>query len=320
MDAPQIGYHLSSEEHSASDLVRYARRAEEAGFDFGVISDHFHPWVSQQGHSPFVWSVLGGIAHATERLKVGTGVTAPIIRVHPAIVAHAAATVATMMPGRFFLGIGTGENLNEHVVGQDWPTQRVRLEMLMEAIDVLRDLWRGDTTSHRGTYFTVEGARIFDLPEQPPPIVVAASGGVTAGTVAEKADGLMSPIPDPEISRSFQEAGGKGKPRYMKVTVCVGEDEAASRRFVRHQWPNEAVPGPLITELRLPEEFEAVAELITEERVASDVVCSKDPEQHISKIREAINAGFDHVWVHQVGPNQEQMFDLYEREILPALR
>src|SRR5690349_22926050 len=172
----EIGYSLSSEEHRPNDLVRAARRAEEVGFTFALISDHFHPWIDKQGQSPFVWSVLGGIAQATERLRLGTGVTCPILRYHPAILAQAAATVAAMMPGRFFLGVGTGENLNEHVLGQHWPPYTVPLEMLEEAIGVLRLLWQGGVQSHRGRYYTVENARIYTLPEQPVPIYVAGTG------------------------------------------------------------------------------------------------------------------------------------------------
>ncbi len=168
----EFGYALSSEEHLPNDLVRYAQRAEAAGFTFAGISDHFHPWVDKQGQSPFVWSVLGGIAHATERFRIGTGVTCPMIRIHPAIIAHAAATVACLMPGRFFLGVGTGENLNEHVTGAKWPAPDERLEMLEEAVTVMRLLWEGGYQTHRGKHYTVEHARIFDLPDDPIEVAV----------------------------------------------------------------------------------------------------------------------------------------------------
>ena len=160
-----LGYALSSEEHAPSDLVRNARLAEEAGFEFALVSDHFHPWIDRQGHSPFVWSVLGGIATATEKLEVGTGVTCPMIRIHPAIIAQAAATTAAMMPGRFFLGVGTGENLNEHILGDKWPEHEVRSEMLEESLEIIRLLWRGEQASYRGGYYTVDEARLFTLPE-----------------------------------------------------------------------------------------------------------------------------------------------------------
>jgi coenzyme F420-dependent glucose-6-phosphate dehydrogenase len=177
---PEIGYALSSEEHRPNDLVRHARLAEEAGFPFALISDHFHPWTDRQGHSPFVWSVIGGIAQATERLRLGTGVTAPIMRTHPAIIAHAAATSAVMMDGRFFLGVGTGENLNEHILGQGWPATDRRRAMLEESIAVMRHLWEGGYQSHYGTFYTVENARIYDLPEKPIQIFIAASGEQSA--------------------------------------------------------------------------------------------------------------------------------------------
>jgi G6PDH family F420-dependent oxidoreductase len=172
----RLGYALSSEEWRPSDLVRGARLAEEAGFSFALISDHFHPWIDAQGQSPFVWSVLGGIAESTSTLEVGTGVTAPIVRIHPAIIAQAAATVGSMLEGRFFLGVGTGENLNEHITGARWPDWDVRSKMLEEAVEVIRDLWRGEVTSHDGRFYTVENARIYTLPEHPVPIHVAASG------------------------------------------------------------------------------------------------------------------------------------------------
>src|SRR5919108_495182 len=171
----ELGYALSSEEHAPNDLVRYAQRAEEVGFAFALISDHFHPWLDQQGESPFVWGVIGAIAEATERLVLGTGVTCPTMRMHPALVAQAAATSAALMPERFFLGVGTGENLNEHILGERWPNADERLEMLEEAIELIRELWQGELVSWRGRYFTVDRARVYTLPEEPPPIAVAAA-------------------------------------------------------------------------------------------------------------------------------------------------
>ncbi len=171
----ELGYWLSSEEHDPKVLVRNAARAEEVGFRLAGISDHFHPWVPEQGQSPFVWSVLGGIAEATDQLRVGTGVTAPLIRMHPAIVAHAAATAAVMLDGRFFLGVGTGERLNEHITGVHWPRPDVRREMLEEAVSMIRRLWEGEPVEHHGAHYTVEQAQLFTRPERPPPIVVAGS-------------------------------------------------------------------------------------------------------------------------------------------------
>ena len=196
----EIGYALSSEEHRPSDLARNARRAEEAGFSFALISDHFHPWVDRQGHSPFVWSVIGGIAQTTERLRLGTGVTCPTMRIHPAIIAHAAATAADMMPGRFFLGVGTGENLNEHVLGDHWPPADVRREMLEEAVDVIRLLWQGGVQSHYGDYYTVENARLYTLPDELPPIVLAASGTKAASSRVASATASWAPRRTPSSS------------------------------------------------------------------------------------------------------------------------
>jgi coenzyme F420-dependent glucose-6-phosphate dehydrogenase len=190
-----IGYALSTEEHGPGELVRYARLAEEAGFEFAVISDHYHPWIDRQGESAFVWSIIGAIANATDRLRLGTGVTCPTIRLHPAIIAQAAATAATLLPGRFFLGVGSGENLNEHVVGERWPPVAVRLEMLEEAIEAIRELWSGALVSHRGKHYTVENARLYTLPDEPPPLVVAAAGPNAAALAGRLGDGLVGVSP-----------------------------------------------------------------------------------------------------------------------------
>src|SRR3954470_4680253 len=200
---PKLGYALSSEEHAPLDLVANARRAEEAGFTFALISDHYHPWVDAQGHGPFVWSVIGGIAHATERLRLGTGVTCPTVRIHPAVIAQAAATSAAMMPGRFFLGVGAGENLNEHILGDYWPSPDERQEMLEEAIDVMRLLWQGGYQTHRGKHYRVENARIYTLPDEPPPIAVAAGGPKAAELAARKGDALISTAPDSELVDAY---------------------------------------------------------------------------------------------------------------------
>jgi coenzyme F420-dependent glucose-6-phosphate dehydrogenase len=204
----EIGYSLSCEEHAPKDLVHYAQRAEEAGFSYAMISDHYHPWIEQQGQSPFVWSVLGAIAHATKLLRVGTGVTCPTIRYHPAIIAQAAATVAAMMPGRFSLGLGTGENLNEHIVGQRWPPHALRLAMLEEAIGIIRMLWQGGMQSFHGTHFTVENAQLYTLPSQLPPIIVAAAGPHAAELAGRLGDGLINYAADGKTVQDFAGAGG----------------------------------------------------------------------------------------------------------------
>jgi coenzyme F420-dependent glucose-6-phosphate dehydrogenase len=315
----EYGYALSSEEHLPNDLVRYARRAEEVGFTFALISDHFHPWIDKQGQSPFVWSVIGGIAQATERLRLGTGVTAPIIRIHPAIIAQAAATCGAMMPGRFFLGVGTGENLNEHIVGEGWPAAHVRREMLEEAIEVIRLLWEGGPQNHHGEYYTVENARIYTLPDPLPDILIAASGPEAAKLAGEQGDGIIMTAPDKDTLEEFDNAGGKGKPRIGQLSVCWAQDEASARRTAFEWWPTSALKGELNQELPLPRHFEQAAEMVTEDAVAKEVVCGPDAQKHVQKIREYVDAGFDHVYMHQIGPDQEGFFRFYEREVLPKL-
>ena len=316
----QIGYHLSSEEHAPAELVRNAAAAEEAGFDFAFISDHFHPWTRAQGHSPFVWSVLGGIATATERLSVGTAVTAPIIRIHPAVVAHASATVACMMPGRFFLGVGTGEFLNEHITGEVWPHPRVRLQMLSEAIDVIRRLWSGTQVSHRGRHYQVDRARVFDVPETPPVLMVAASGRRAAKLAGKKADGIIAVSTDPKPLKVFDESGGEGKPRYLKVGVCWDEDEDEARRLAAEHWPVEVIPGRLMPELRTPQDFEAVTEHISKEAPARALLSSSDAKEHLELLRQSAEAGFDRICVHQIGPKQQEFLRFYAEEVLPNVK
>jgi coenzyme F420-dependent glucose-6-phosphate dehydrogenase len=317
--AAQIGYALSSEEHPPADLIANARRAEEAGFEFALISDHYHPWIDRQGQSAFVWSVIGAISQVTEKLGLGTGVTCPMIRIHPAIIAQAAATAAVMLPGRFFLGVGTGENLNEHVLGDRWPAGAERREMLAEAVEVIRLLWKGGQRSHRGRHYTVENARIYTLPDEPPPIIVAASGSSAAGLAGEIGDGLVSLSPESELIETFKSAGGKGKPLYGQVEVCWAADEKTARRTAYEWWPTTALAGELSQELKLPAHFEQAAKSVREEHVAEKVVCGPDPEKHIEAIRKYIDAGYDHVYLHQIGPDQEGFFEFYAREVLPKL-
>ena len=313
---PELGYTLSSEEHRPADLVRFARLAEEVGFRYAFISDHYHPWVDAQGQSPFVWTTLGGIAQATDRLRVGTGVTCPTIRVHPAVVAHAAATVAALMPGRLLLGLGTGENLNEHVVGARWPAGGERLEMLEEAIDVIRLLWQGGQQTHRGKHYTVEDARIYTLPEEPPPILVAAAKPLAA-ELAARNDGFIGVAPQAELIERFEEAGGAGKPKYGQVHVCWGEDEEEAKQTAHAIWPNAAIKGELSQELPNPEHFEQAAQMVTLDDVAESVPCGPDAERIVEAVNEYAEAGYDHVYVHQIGPDQEGFLRFAERELLP---
>ena len=314
----EIGYALSSEEHPAPDLVHQARAAEEAGFRFALLSDHFHPWISHQGQSPFAWTVIGAVAQVTQRLRLGTGVTCPTLRYHPAIIAQAAATAAQLMPDRFFLGLGSGENLNEHVVAEGWPSAPVRQAMLAEAVAVIRLLWQGGEQSFDGTYFTVDHARLYSLPAELPPLYIAASGPQAAELAGQAGDGLITTSPDQEVVRAFAGAGGQGKPCYGQLTVCWAETEAAARRTALEWWPTAAVAGELSQELPLPRHFEQASATVREEDVAKAVVCGPDPERHRQAIRQFLEAGIEHVYVHQVGPDQEGFFRFYAREVLPA--
>jgi G6PDH family F420-dependent oxidoreductase len=315
----RVGYALSSEEHEALDLVRNARRAEEIGLDFVSVSDHYHPWVDKQGHSPFVWAVLGGIAATTERIDVATGVTAPIMCIHPAVIAQASATVATMLPGRFYFGVGSGEALNEHVTGEHWPQAEVRLEMLEEAVQVIRDLWEGDLYSHRGTYYTVENARIYSRPETPPPIIVSGAGQKATELAGRIGDGYWGMSPDPALVETFQKAGGEG-PAFAQVTCCWATDERAGRRTAYEIWPNTGLPGQLAQELALPSYFADATSVLTEEQVTEHIPCGPDPEPYVTAFRTYVDAGFDHVYFHQIGPDQEGFLTFLAGELLPRLR
>ncbi|HEX7168929.1 MAG TPA: TIGR03557 family F420-dependent LLM class oxidoreductase, partial [Acidimicrobiales bacterium] len=311
----EYGFALSSEEHRPMDLVRYAQRAEELGFSFVSLSDHYHPWIDQQGQSPFAWCVVGGVAAVTNRIELGMGVTCPTIRIHPAVLAQAAATSADMMPGRFFFGVGSGENLNEHILGDRWPADLdVRQEMMVEAVEVIRKLWQGGYTSHHGKHYTVENARIYTLPAELPPIIVSATGKKAAKIAAEIGDGLWSTAPDKEVVDAWKQAGGTG-PVYGQLTVCFHDDESQAKKIAREWWPNTSIPGNLSQELPLPLHFEQAAELVTEDKVAEKLVCGPDPERYVERLREYEEAGFTHLYLHQVGPDQDAFFSFWEREL-----
>jgi len=314
----ELGYWLSSEEHPPRDLVANARAAEEAGFSYAVISDHFHPWIDAQGQSPFVWSVLGGIAQATERLTIGTGVTCPLMRIHPAIVAHAAATTAAMLPGRFFLGVGTGENLNEHVTGAKWPAPDERLEMLEEAVDVIRKLWEGGYRTHRGRHYTVEQARLYTLPDEPPPIVVAAAQEQAAELAGQIGDGYMNVAPDADTLKTYEQAGGSG-PKHGKVTGCFAGSKDQAKRIAHERWPNNALGGSLSQDLALPRDFEAAVKAVRPDDVAESLVLGNDPDEWVAQIREFDRAGFTHVALHDLNPDQAPFIAFARDEVAPRL-
>jgi coenzyme F420-dependent glucose-6-phosphate dehydrogenase len=313
----ELGYALSCEEHGPLDLVRNAARAEEAGFSFALISDHFHPWTDRQGESAFVWAVIGGIAEATGRLRLGTGVTCPTVRTHPAIVAHASATAAVMMEGRFFLGVGSGENLNEHVLGDRWPPVRDRLDMLEEAVEIIRELWTGELVSHRGRHYEVANARLYTCPDEPPPLYVAAGGQASAEVAGRIGDGLVVASPSEDAVRAFGASGGEGKPRYGQCHVCWAESEDEGKKTALEWFPNIALPGELSQELPQPAHFEQAADLLSEDDMAEIVACGPDPDRHVEMIERFVDAGCDHVYMHQIGPDQDGFFRFYETEVLP---
>jgi coenzyme F420-dependent glucose-6-phosphate dehydrogenase len=316
---PELGFALSSEDHPPNELVRQAVLAERAGFTFALISDHYHPWNDAQGHSPFVWSTLGGIAQATEKIRIGTGVTCPTIRIHPAIVAQAAATVAAMMPGRFFLGVGSGENLNEHVTGARWPLPDERLELLEEAVGVMRLLWQGGEQTHRGPHYTVDHARVYTLPDEPPDVYVAASAPKAAELAGRIGDGFISTAPEREYVEAFEGAGGNGKPKLAMMHCAYGEDAEAGIARATKLWPNLALKGPLGQDLATPSDFEASAGMVDEGDVAELTPAGPDPEPYLEEIRKYADAGFTHVYIHQIGDNQDEFVEFAARELMPQL-
>jgi G6PDH family F420-dependent oxidoreductase len=312
----EIGYFLSSEEHDGRTLVATARQAEDAGFRSVSISDHYHPWTDDQGQSPFVWCVIGGIA-ATTDLRVMTAVTCPTVRIHPAVLAQAAATAAEMLPDRFTLGVGSGEALNEHIFGDHWPPAEVRLEMLEEAIQVMRELWTGDQVDWRGKHYTVEAARLYTLPDAPPPVLISAFGRKAMDLVVSRGDGWITTSPDTELMQRFRQRG-KGR-AVATVKVCWGEDEADCRKLAHRMWRSSGVPGELSQVLPTPAHFEQASELVTEDMVAEKIACGPDPERHLQGIQPYIDAGFDEVHVNQVGPDQAGFFEFYRKELQPLL-
>lgn len=317
---PQIGYSLICEEHPPERLVEHGRRAEDCGFDHLTISDHFHPWLKAQGHSPFVWNVIGALAMVTEKVEIGTAVTCPTRRYHPAIVAQAAATSARMLDGRFHLGVGSGEALNESIMGEHWPDANTRLEMLEEAVHMIRELWKGKSTTIHGKHYKVENATIFTLPETLPPIYFAASGEKAAQLAGRVGDGFWGLAPDAMLLKVFDQAGGKGKPKYGQFHVCVAKTEAEAKRIAHRQWANTGLTGELSAVLPTPAHFEQACELVTEESVAEKLICSSNAEEHVKMFKKYFEAGYTAVSVHQIGPDHSRFFDLYEREVLPALQ
>jgi G6PDH family F420-dependent oxidoreductase len=314
----EIGYKLSCEEHGAPDLVCNARQAEDAGFAFAMTSDHYLPWTTRQGESPFVWAVIGGISQVTAELRLLTGVTCPTVRIHPGIIAQAAATAAAMMPGRFALGLGSGEYLNEHVFGDRWPPAPVRIEMLEEAVEVIRLLWKGGVQNYYGAFYALENAEIFSLPEVLPPIYIASEGPISASLAARIGEGFINGGASAEESLIvFRKSGGDDKPAYQEVSVCWAESEEVGRMTAYEQWPIAANKGELNRILPTPAHYEQLATMVTLWDVTEDIPCGPDPERHIKKIEEGIRMGFDHICVHQIGEQQQAFMEFYREEVLP---
>jgi G6PDH family F420-dependent oxidoreductase len=314
-----FGYTLSSEEHPPHELVANAQRAEEVGFEFLSISDHYHPWVSAQGHSPFVWSVLGAISRTTDEVAVGVGVTCPLVRVHPAVVAQAAATTSLLFDDRFFLGVGTGEALNEHVVGVRWPPPAVRREMLEEAVGIIRALFSGETVEHRGEHYEVDNARLFDPPAAEVAIVVSGFGEESAELAGRIGDGYWGNAPDPDLVGAFEKAGGSG-PRYAQLNVCWADSVEQGRRTAYETWPNAAIPGQLAQDLPTWTHFEQASEVVTEDDAIKSVPCGPDLIDAVrDSVQQYVDAGYDHLYFHQIGPDQEGFLDYWHRELRAAL-
>lgn len=315
----KFGYKLMTEEHGASALVANAVAAEAAGFDFVGISDHFHPWVRAQGHAPFAWSVLGAIAHATKTVGIATGLTCPIIRYHPAIIAQAAATIASMSKGRFTLAVGAGERLNEHVTGAPWPSVAERHAMLGEAIEIFRELWAGGARAYEGEFFVLDHAELFDLPPKPIPVIVGASGEKSVALAREKGNGIMATEPNKALVEDFRK-GSKSGEVWGEVSLAYAPTEAEGRRVAKERFAFSALGWTVNSELPSVEGFEAATKFVREEDLADTIPAGPDPEVHLKAIRKFVDAGFDHIALLGIGPDQAGFIRFAERELLPKLR
>jgi G6PDH family F420-dependent oxidoreductase len=316
-----FGYTMMGEQAGPKQLVRDVALAEAAGFDFAVISDHYFPWLAVQGHAPYAWSVLGAAAQATDQLPLMTYVTCPIGRYHPAVVAQKAATMQLLCDGRFTLGLGAGENLNEHIVGGRWPLAGVRHQMLAEAVEIIRALWAGGMVTYRGKHFQVESAKLWDLPEVAPPIGIAVSGPGSCRLAGRQADAMIATEPRAELGQMFEEAGGSGKPRIGQLAVSYDPDPqtAVQRAMEQFRWFTGG--WPVNAELPVPASFEVASRTVRKEDVATQMPCGPDLGRHLAGIRQFEAAGFTHLALVQVGADtQEQFISWAATELLPALR
>jgi G6PDH family F420-dependent oxidoreductase len=316
-----FGYTMMTEQAGPRELVDHVVRAEAAGFDFSVTSDHYFPWLDTQGHSPYAWSVLGAAAQATSRIPLMTYVTCPTFRYHPAVVAQKAATVQLLSEGRFRLGLGAGENLNEHVIGGGWPSADVRHEMLAEAVEIIRALFGGEYVNHRGTHFDVESAKLWDVPDPVPPIGIAVSGRQSCKLAGELADLAIATEPKRSLVTAFQESGGAGKPRVGQLPVSYDPDRdtAVKRAHDQFRWfgggwkVNSELPGP--------KSFASATEFVRQEDVAQSIPCGDDVEAFVEAVRPFVEAGFTEVALVQIGGDTQRDFLQWaEKRLLPALR
>jgi len=318
---PEIGYHASHEQHPPSDLLTYVRAAEEAGFTAAMCSDHFHPWSRQQGQSGFAFAWLGAAMQATG-LPFGS-VVAPGQRYHPAVVAQAAATLGELFPERYWIALGSGQLLNEGITGEVWPTKADRNERLRECVEIIRALWDGETVTHHGLV-TVEEATLYSRPETPPLIVGAAVTPGTARWVAEWADALITvakPVDElREVVDAFREGGGDGKPMYLQVQLAFAPTEAEAGEAAHREWGTNIFDSPVLTDLRTPEHYEAAAEYVTESDVDGPVLISADPGQHAEWLREYLDLGFSHLYLHNVHRDQRAFVEAFGQHVLPELR
>lgn len=316
----QFGYKLMSETTGPKDLVRNARLAEDAGFDFVGLSDHYLPWLESHGHSPFAWSVLGAIAETTERVGIATGLTCPIIRYHPAIIAQAAATIGVMSEGRFTLALGAGERLNEHVVGYGWPPVHHRHGMLREAVEIMQGLWQGGLYSHSGEYYEVESARVYDLPEEPVPIVIGISGKKSATLAGELGVGIMAVEAEPGLIKDWRSAGGGQGARYLELSFAYARSEEQGLELAHEYSRFGALGWEVLAELPGVKGFEGATKYIKPEDLKDSIPHGPDPEPYLEEVKKALDAGFDHLVLMGVGPDQEGFIRFFEQTLAPELR
>jgi G6PDH family F420-dependent oxidoreductase len=315
----KYGYTVMAEQSTPRQMIDGAVRAEEAGFDFLMVSDHFHPWLSSQGESPFTWTVLGAIAERTSRIEIITAVTCPFVRYHPAVIAQAAATVQVISEGRFRLGLGAGERLNEHVVARGWPAVDVRHEMLTESVEIIRALWSGGNHTYRGKHMQVEDARLYTLPDSAPDVVIAAGGPRATGLAARIGDGAMFVEPNAELVGQFRSDGGGEKPVYGQLAVCWAADEAQAKKTAHDRWRFALSGWRVQAELPNVANFEAESAKAREEDVAEMVACGPDPQRFVTAIGRWTAAGFTHVGVVQAGDDQEGFLRFWQEELRPRL-